>query len=228
MTQPAPVVFLLDVDNALLDNDRIMADLKRKLTQAFGAQCQERYWTIFEERRAELGYTDYLGALQRYQFQPQASRRGGHAQHGLSGARGASFYPFFLQGFKGRCQVVHCDAPFQIESQFITRHVGPVQGDRIPGRGGDRELRGFLREFARRDERYRFAPGGRAGAIEGQNPVVERGVLRRRSVGINIHVCAEHKVFHVFPELGVRGALDREATFIGGIVAPGELYRGRI
>lgn len=66
MTKPTPVVFLLDVDNTLLDNDRITADLKRKLTQAFGAQCQERYWTIFEERRAELGYTDYLGALQRY------------------------------------------------------------------------------------------------------------------------------------------------------------------
>lgn len=66
MTQPAPVVFLLDVDNTLLDNDHITAALKRKLTQAFGAQCQERYWAIFEERRAELGYTDYLGALQRY------------------------------------------------------------------------------------------------------------------------------------------------------------------
>ena len=66
MTQPAPVVFLLDVDNTLLDNDRITADLKRKLTQTFGAQCQERYWRIFEERRTELGYTDYLGALQRY------------------------------------------------------------------------------------------------------------------------------------------------------------------
>ena len=66
MTQPAPVVFLLDVDNTLLDNDRVVADLKRHLTQAFGAECQERYWTIFEERRTQLGYTDYLGALQRY------------------------------------------------------------------------------------------------------------------------------------------------------------------
>ena len=66
MTQLAPVVFLLDVDNTLLDNDRVVADLKRHLTQAFGAECQERYWTIFEERRTQLGYTDYLGALQRY------------------------------------------------------------------------------------------------------------------------------------------------------------------
>ena len=66
MTQPARVVFLLDVDNTLLDNDRVTADLKRHMTQAFGAERQERYWAIFEERRTELGYTDYLGALQRY------------------------------------------------------------------------------------------------------------------------------------------------------------------
>lgn len=66
MRQLAPVVFLLDVDNTLLDNDRILADLKQHLTQALGVECQRRYWTIFEERRAELGYADYLGALQRY------------------------------------------------------------------------------------------------------------------------------------------------------------------
>jgi FMN phosphatase YigB (HAD superfamily) len=69
MTQPAAVVFLLDVDNTLLDNDRVTADLKRHMTQAFGAERQERYWAIFEERRAELGYTDYLGALQRYRVE---------------------------------------------------------------------------------------------------------------------------------------------------------------
>jgi hypothetical protein len=66
MTQLAPIVFLLDVDNTLLDNDRIGADLKRHLTQAFGAERQERYWAIFEKLRVELGYADYLGALQRY------------------------------------------------------------------------------------------------------------------------------------------------------------------
>ena len=62
----APVVFLLDVDNTLLDNDRIIADLMRYLTDAFGAECRERYWAIFEKRRSEFGYADYLGALQRY------------------------------------------------------------------------------------------------------------------------------------------------------------------
>jgi FMN phosphatase YigB (HAD superfamily) len=66
MTAPAPVVFLLDVDNTLLDNDRVARDLREHLTAAFGAERQERYWAIFEELRAELGYADYLGALQRY------------------------------------------------------------------------------------------------------------------------------------------------------------------
>jgi FMN phosphatase YigB (HAD superfamily) len=66
MTQLAPIVFLLDVDNTLLDNDRVIDDLKQYLAQAFGSKREEYYWAIFEERRMELGYADYLGALQRY------------------------------------------------------------------------------------------------------------------------------------------------------------------
>lgn len=69
MTQPAPIVFLLDVDDTLLDNDRIEADLKRYLTQTFGAARHQRYWAIFEKLRLELGYADYLGALQRYRIE---------------------------------------------------------------------------------------------------------------------------------------------------------------
>lgn len=63
------VVFLLDVDNTLLDNDRVTADLKRYLTRQVGADRQERYWAIFEALRSELGYADYLGALQRYRVE---------------------------------------------------------------------------------------------------------------------------------------------------------------
>jgi len=64
-----PVVFLLDVDNTLLDNDHVAADLRRYLTREVGAERQERYWAIFEELRGELGYADYLGALQRYRVE---------------------------------------------------------------------------------------------------------------------------------------------------------------
>jgi FMN phosphatase YigB (HAD superfamily) len=62
-------VFLLDVDNTLLDNDAVIADLRRHLVEAFGPECDRRFWEIFEQLRAELGYADYLGALQRYRIE---------------------------------------------------------------------------------------------------------------------------------------------------------------
>jgi FMN phosphatase YigB (HAD superfamily) len=64
-----PIVFLVDVDNTLLDNDRIQADLRRHLEREFGAACRDRYWTILEQLFADLGYRDYLGALQRYRVE---------------------------------------------------------------------------------------------------------------------------------------------------------------
>jgi hypothetical protein len=60
------VVFLFDVDNTLIDNDHIVADMKRNLERDIGSEQQTRYWEYFEELRTELGYADYLGALQRY------------------------------------------------------------------------------------------------------------------------------------------------------------------
>ncbi|MBO0721093.1 MAG: HAD family hydrolase [Blastocatellia bacterium] len=60
------VVFLFDVDNTLLDNDRVTLDLKRHLENEVGYERAQRYWILFEQLRAELGYADYLGALQRY------------------------------------------------------------------------------------------------------------------------------------------------------------------
>jgi FMN phosphatase YigB (HAD superfamily) len=62
-------VFLVDVDNTLLDNDRIQADLRRHLEREFGAACRDRYWAILEQLFSELGYRDYLGALQRYRVE---------------------------------------------------------------------------------------------------------------------------------------------------------------
>src|SRR5512140_3463632 len=65
---PAEIVFLLDCDNTLLDNDRVQDDLRSNLASEFGPESRDRYWKIFEELRAELGYADYLGALQRYRL----------------------------------------------------------------------------------------------------------------------------------------------------------------
>jgi FMN phosphatase YigB (HAD superfamily) len=63
------VVILFDVDNTLLDNDRVQADLNAHLEQAYGVAARDRYQVIFEEIRAELGYADYLGALERYRVE---------------------------------------------------------------------------------------------------------------------------------------------------------------
>jgi len=63
------LVFLFDVDNTLLDNDRVTADLKQHLEQQVGPDRQQRYWQIFEQLRSDLGYADYLGALQRYRVE---------------------------------------------------------------------------------------------------------------------------------------------------------------
>jgi FMN phosphatase YigB (HAD superfamily) len=68
MTSPHDVVFLVDCDNTLLDNDRVQADLSDHLAREFGVASRDRYWAIFEAIRAELGYADYLGALQRYRL----------------------------------------------------------------------------------------------------------------------------------------------------------------
>ncbi len=66
---PNPIVFLVDVDDTLLENDRIQDDLKRHLEWEFGAECRDRYWAIQEELFKELGYRDYLGALQRFRVE---------------------------------------------------------------------------------------------------------------------------------------------------------------
>ncbi|MGI8469913.1 MAG: HAD family hydrolase [Pyrinomonadaceae bacterium] len=63
------VIFLFDVDNTLLDNDRVAKDLRGFLEKEVGAKRSNRYWEIFEQLRGELGYADYLGALQRYRLE---------------------------------------------------------------------------------------------------------------------------------------------------------------
>jgi hypothetical protein len=63
------IVFLVDVDNTLLDNDYIQAELKSHLARQYGPACRDRYWAILEDLFRELGYRDYLGALQRYRVE---------------------------------------------------------------------------------------------------------------------------------------------------------------
>jgi FMN phosphatase YigB (HAD superfamily) len=97
---PNPLVFLVDVDNTLLDNDRIQNDLKRHLEREFGPACRDRYWAILEQLFTELGYRDYLGALQRY--------RGEHPQdiHLLTMSSFLIDYPFANRLYPGSLDVI--------------------------------------------------------------------------------------------------------------------------
>jgi FMN phosphatase YigB (HAD superfamily) len=69
MSTPFDIVFLFDVDNTLIDNDRVQADLKQHLEQAYGSAARDRYLVILERLRNELGYVDYLGALERFRIE---------------------------------------------------------------------------------------------------------------------------------------------------------------
>jgi FMN phosphatase YigB (HAD superfamily) len=97
---PLPIVFLVDVDNTLLDNDRIQNDLKRHLEREFGAACRDRYWAILEQLFTDLGYRDYLGALQRYRVE--------HPQdiHLLSMSSFLVDYPFANRLYPGSLDVL--------------------------------------------------------------------------------------------------------------------------
>jgi FMN phosphatase YigB (HAD superfamily) len=75
MSAPDDVVFLFDCDNTLLDNDRVQDDLRAHLAQEFGPRNRDRYWAILEDLRTELGYVDYLGALQRYRLDDLSDTR---------------------------------------------------------------------------------------------------------------------------------------------------------
>jgi FMN phosphatase YigB (HAD superfamily) len=97
------VVFLFDVDNTLLDNDGVVADLMRDLESEIGVDRQRRYWQIFEEIRGQLGYADYLGALQRYRIENPRDL------HILAVSRYLLSYPFATRLFPHAIEVVeHC------------------------------------------------------------------------------------------------------------------------
>jgi FMN phosphatase YigB (HAD superfamily) len=100
MTPPSQVVFLVDVDNTLVDNDHIQHDLKQHLEREFGAGCRDRYWAILEELFAELGYRDYLGALQRYRVEHP------HEPHLLSMSSYLVDYPFANRLYPGALDVL--------------------------------------------------------------------------------------------------------------------------
>jgi FMN phosphatase YigB (HAD superfamily) len=94
-------VFLLDVDNTLLDNDAVTDDLRRHLAGSLGEQPARRYWELFEQLRDELGYADYLGALQRYRIEnPRDTALLGASLFLLQ-------YPFATRVYPGALDAIH-------------------------------------------------------------------------------------------------------------------------
>ena len=88
------LVFLFDVDNTLLDNDHVSADLKRHLASKVGEASAFRYWEIFEQLRKELGYADYLGALQRYRVERPRDRSRASQGRGCARPAPEGQFPF--------------------------------------------------------------------------------------------------------------------------------------
>jgi len=101
MAVPSNIVFLFDVDNTLLDNDRVTEDLRGYLEHEVGHERQKRYWTIFEQLRGELGYADYLGALQRYRAEYPRD------PHLLTVSHFLIHYPFADRLYPNALKVIH-------------------------------------------------------------------------------------------------------------------------
>ena len=94
------LIFLFDVDNTLLDNDEVQADLRDYLAREHGPASRDRYWELFEELRGELGYADYLGALERFRVEEM------HDPRVLRMANWLIDYPFASRLYPGALEVV--------------------------------------------------------------------------------------------------------------------------
>jgi len=97
---PAKIVFLVDVDNTLLDNDRIQKDIERHIEREFGPKCRDRYWTIQEKLFQELGYRDYLEAFQRFRVEHP------YEPHLVTAADYLVDYPFKQRLYPGALDVL--------------------------------------------------------------------------------------------------------------------------
>jgi FMN phosphatase YigB (HAD superfamily) len=100
MTLPNSIVFLVDVDDTLLENDHIQDDLKCHIEREFGPECRDRFWAIQEELFQELGYRDYLGALQRFRMEHPYER------HLVTAATYLVDYPFANRLYSGALDVL--------------------------------------------------------------------------------------------------------------------------
>ena len=104
--QTSKITFLFDIDNTLLDHDTVTAQLRAKLSSEVGQDCADRYWRIFNEIRTELGYADYLGALQSYRLDNL------HGPQLLEVSRFLLQYPFEERAYPGAFDTVRAAQKF--------------------------------------------------------------------------------------------------------------------
>jgi FMN phosphatase YigB (HAD superfamily) len=100
MKQVSPIVFLVDVDDTLLDNDRIKADLKKHIEREFGPECRDRFWAIHQQIFEEVGYYDYFGAFQRFRIEHP------YDPHLVTAANFLVDYPFANRLYPGSLDVL--------------------------------------------------------------------------------------------------------------------------
>jgi len=100
MKQRKSIVFLVDVDNTLMNNDRIQEDFKLHIERKFGTKCRDRFWAIQEQLFEELGYRDYLGALQRFRVENP------YEAHLVTAATFLVDYPFANRLYPGALDVL--------------------------------------------------------------------------------------------------------------------------
>ena len=123
---PYPIVYLVDVDNTLLDNDGIQQDLQDHLERVYGAASRVRYWKILEDLFGELGYRDYLGALQRYRVEHP------HQVELLAMSSFLLDYPFAARLFPAALELLQ-----RMRASGPDRH--PIgRGRRVPAAQGER------------------------------------------------------------------------------------------
>ncbi|MGA3000949.1 MAG: haloacid dehalogenase-like hydrolase [Acetobacteraceae bacterium] len=118
MSELTDTVFLFDVDNTLLDNDRVQADLSVHLAECYGEATRDRFWEIFDRLRSELGYSDYLGALELYRLEAM------HHPKLLRMANWLVDYPFHERLYPGAIAVVQA-------AQIAGRAVILSDGDAV-------------------------------------------------------------------------------------------------
>ena len=100
MKEADKIVFLVDVDDTLLENDRIQEDLRHYIEREFGPECRDRYWKIQEKLFQELGYRDYLGAFQLFRVKHP------YSHHLVTAADYLVDYPFKQRLYPGALDVL--------------------------------------------------------------------------------------------------------------------------